>query len=101
MGNVGQANYAASKAGVFGMTKTLAKEYAARGITVNAVAPGAVETEMTAVLDEKVQQEILDSIPMKRFASVEEIAACVRFLASGGAAYITGQVINVNGGMYM
>jgi len=101
MGNVGQANYAASKAGVFGMTKTLAKEYAARGITVNAVAPGAVETEMTAALDEKVRQEILESIPMNRFAAVEEIAGCVRFLASDAAAYITGQVINVNGGMYM
>jgi len=101
MGNMGQANYAASKAGIMGLTKTLAKEYAERGVTVNAVAPGAVETEMTSRLEPEVRKEILASIPMKRYASADEIAGCVRFLASEAASYMTGQVLNVNGGMYM
>lgn len=101
MGNIGQANYAASKAGIIGLTKTLAKEYAERGITVNAVAPGAVDTDMTAGLDPEVRAEILASIPLKRYARAEEIAGSVAFLASDAASYITGQVLNVNGGMYM
>jgi 3-oxoacyl-[acyl-carrier protein] reductase len=101
MGNIGQANYAASKAGIIGLTKTLAKEYAERGITVNAVAPGAVDTEMTAGLAPEVREEILASIPLKRYARAEEIADSVKFLASDSASYITGQVLNVNGGMYM
>jgi len=101
MGNIGQANYAASKAGIIGLTKTLAKEYAERGITVNAVAPGAVDTDMTAGLNPAVRDEILASIPLKRYARAEEIAGSVKFLASDTASYITGQVLNVNGGMYM
>jgi 3-oxoacyl-[acyl-carrier protein] reductase len=101
MGNIGQANYAASKAGIIGLTKTLAKEYAERGVTVNAVAPGAVDTDMTAGLDPEVREAILASIPMNRYARVEEIAGSVWFLASEAASYITGQVLNVNGGMYM
>jgi 3-oxoacyl-[acyl-carrier protein] reductase len=100
-GNSGQANYSASKAGLIGLTKTLAQEMASRNITVNAVAPGFVETDMTAVLSDEQKTKMLAQIPLKRFGKPEDIAAAVRFLASDEAAYITGQVLNVNGGMYM
>lgn len=100
-GNPGQVNYAASKAGIIGLTKAAAKELAPRGITVNAVAPGYVETEMTADLPDKVRASILDLIPLGRYARPEDVAQAVAFLASEQAAYITGQVIHVNGGMYM
>jgi 3-oxoacyl-[acyl-carrier protein] reductase len=101
MGNPGQANYSASKAGIVGLTKTTAKEYASRGITVNAVAPGFISTAMTDALSENVRQEMLKSIPVGKFGSVEDVANAVLFLASPDAGYITGQVIHVNGGMYM
>lgn len=98
-GNPGQANYAAAKAGLLGMTKSLAKELASRNITVNAVAPGYIRTEMTAQLPEKVSGEMLAQIPMKRFGEPDEIADLVLFLASDAAKYITGQTIAVDGGM--
>lgn len=97
MGNVGQANYAASKAGVIGLTKSTAKELAARGITCNAIAPGFVETDMTAVLPEDTQKQMLEVIPLKRYGQVEDIAQAAVFLAKN--TYITGQVLNVDGGM--
>ena len=100
-GNSGQANYAASKAGLIGLTKSLAQEVASRGITVNVVAPGLIETDMTAVLDDRAQAALKERIPMGRLGSPEEVAGVVRFLASDEAAYITGQVVGVNGGMYM
>jgi 3-oxoacyl-[acyl-carrier protein] reductase len=100
-GSPGQANYAASKAGLIGLTKALAQEMASRGITVNAVAPGYIATDMTKDLPEEVKQKIMASIPMARMGKPEDIAAAVKFLASEDAAYITGQVIAVNGGMYM
>jgi len=100
-GNAGQSAYAAAKAGVIGFTKAMARELASRGITVNAVAPGFIDTEMTAKLSSKVQEEYLRSIPLGRFGSCEEVAAAVCFLVGPGADYITGQVINVNGGLYM
>jgi 3-oxoacyl-[acyl-carrier protein] reductase len=99
-GNPGQANYVASKAGLIGLTKSLAQEVAARNITVNAVAPGFIETAMTAVLDEKTQQAITAAIPLKRVGSAREVADAVRFLASDEASYITGHTLNVNGGMH-
>lgn len=98
-GNVGQANYAASKAGLIGMTKTVAKELGSRGITVNAVAPGFIETEMTEKLPEEVVKESLSSIPMKCMGNVDDVANLVAFLASDHARYITGQTICVDGGM--
>jgi len=101
MGNPGQANYSASKAGMVGLTKTIAKEYASRGITANAVAPGFISTAMTDALAENVRQEMLKSIPIGKFGSVDDVANAVAFLASREAGYITGQVIHVNGGMYM
>lgn len=101
MGNAGQANYVASKAGMIGLTKTLAQELASRNITVNAVAPGFIETDMTSVLNEQVKEKMLSLIPAKRFGTAEDIAGVVTFLASDAAAYLTGQVIGVNGGMYM
>ena len=101
IGNPGQANYVASKAGLIGLTKTAAKELAPRGITVNAVAPGFIETPMTASLPEKVKEAMLAQIPLKRFGQPQDVAEVVHFLASEEAAYITGQVIQVNGGMYM
>jgi len=101
MGNPGQANYSASKAGIVGFTKTVAREYASRGITVNAVAPGFIETAMTDVLNEKIKEEIKKLIPIGRFGKVEDIANAVLFLASPESGYITGQTIHVNGGMYM
>ena len=100
-GNIGQANYAAAKAGLIGLTKTAAKEYAARGVTVNAVAPGFIETDMTANLPEKVRDSMLATIPLGRAGSVDDVAGAVNFLASDAAAYLTGQVIHVSGGMYM
>jgi 3-oxoacyl-[acyl-carrier protein] reductase len=101
IGNAGQCNYSASKAGVIGFTKSLAREVASRGITVNAVAPGYIATAMTESLPESVKQKFLDWIPVKRFGTPEEITYTVKFLLSDEAAYITGQVINVNGGMFM
>ncbi|MEM7584818.1 MAG: 3-oxoacyl-[acyl-carrier-protein] reductase [Acidobacteriota bacterium] len=101
MGNVGQANYAASKAGMIGFSKSLARELGARNITSNVVAPGFVETAMTREMDERARKELSDSIVMRRFGSVDEIAATVLFLASQEAGYITGEVINVSGGMYI
>lgn len=98
-GNAGQINYAASKAGVIGMTKSAAKELAARNITVNAVAPGFIETDMTAILSDKVKEGILEQIPMGRIGNPEDIAETVAFLVSDPASYITGQVIKVDGGM--
>jgi len=101
IGNAGQCNYSASKAGVIGFTKSLAREVASRGITVNAVAPGYIATPMTEGLPETVKQQFRDWIPVKRFGTPEEITHAVKFLLSDEAAYITGQVINVNGGMFM
>lgn len=101
MGNPGQVNYSASKAGLFGLTKSAARELAKRNITVNAVAPGFVETDMTAALTEKGREALLQNIPMERLGSVDDIAYAVSFLVSSQAAYITGQILSVNGGMYM
>lgn len=101
MGNPGQANYAAAKAGIIGLTKATAKEVASRGITVNAVAPGFVETDMTHALDPEIQERIRTQIPLGRFATPDEVAELVVFLASDRAAYITGQTIHVNGGLWM
>ena len=101
VGNAGQANYAASKAGVIGLTKSIAKEVGARGITVNAVAPGFIKSDMTDVLSERVKDGMLGLIPLNRFGNVEDVARTVVFLASEGGDYITGQVINVDGGMVM
>jgi 3-oxoacyl-[acyl-carrier protein] reductase len=100
-GSPGQANYAASKAGLIGITKALAQEMASRGITVNAVAPGYIATDMTKDLPEDVKQKIMSSIPMARMGTPQDIANAVKFLCSEDAAYITGQVLAVNGGMYM
>jgi 3-oxoacyl-[acyl-carrier protein] reductase len=100
-GNFGQTNYAASKAGIIGFTKSLARELASKGITVNAIAPGFTETSLVKNLPEKVKTQLLEQIPMRRFAKPAEIAAVVVFLASDASSYVTGQVINVNGGMYM
>jgi 3-oxoacyl-[acyl-carrier protein] reductase len=100
-GNAGQANYIASKAGLIGLTKAVAAEVASRSITVNAVAPGFVDTAMTQALPEVVKQKILSVVPMGRMATGREIALAARFLASDDAAYITGHVLNVNGGMFM
>ena len=100
-GNAGQANYVTSKAGLIGLTKALAQEMAAREITVNAVAPGFIDTDMTAVLSKELREKLLAHVPLRRLGRPEEIAAAVRFLASDEAGYITGHVLNVNGGMYM
>jgi 3-oxoacyl-[acyl-carrier protein] reductase len=100
-GNPGQANYVASKAGMIGLTKTVAKEIASRGITVNAVAPGFIETDMTAVLSDNVKEAMLSTIPLGKAGTPEDIANAILFLASDRAGYITGQVIHVSGGMYM
>ncbi len=101
MGNAGQVNYAASKAGVIGMTKSMARELASRNVTVNAVAPGFIDTDMTKGLGEQVREDLLKQIPAGRLGRPEEIAEAVLFLASPGAAYITGQTLAVNGGMLM
>jgi 3-oxoacyl-[acyl-carrier protein] reductase len=100
-GNAGQSIYAATKSGIIGFTKAVAREVASRGITVNAVAPGFIETEMTARLPAKVQEEFLHSIPLGRFGTCDEVAECIAFLSGPAAGYITGQVIGINGGMYM
>lgn len=100
-GQAGQANYAASKAGLIGLTRSMAREFASRGVTVNAVAPGYIETPMTAVLDEKQRAAMMEQIPVGRAGTAEEIAQAVVFLASDAAAYITGHVLDVNGGMFM
>ena len=100
-GNPGQANYAASKAGLEGFTRSLALEVASRGITANVVAPGMIETDMTAALDERAQEALGGRIPMGRFGTADDVAAAVCFLASDDASYITGQVVGVNGGMYL
>ncbi len=100
-GNAGQTNYSASKAGIIGFTKSLAKEVASRNITVNAIAPGFIQTQMTDVLKEEVKQEILKQIPLKRFGTSEDVANVVKFLVSEESSYITGQVINIDGGMLM
>jgi 3-oxoacyl-[acyl-carrier protein] reductase len=101
MGNAGQANYAASKAGVIGFTKAIAREYADRGITVNAVAPGFISTSMTDAIPERDREALIAQIPMKRLGTPEDVAQAVYFLASEGANYITGQVLGINGGLYM
>ncbi len=101
LGNAGQANYAASKGGIIAFTKSLAREFASRGITVNAIAPGFIQTKMTDVLSEEVKTNILKQIPLGRFGTVEDIANCALFIASEKASYISGQVIQVDGGMAM
>jgi 3-oxoacyl-[acyl-carrier protein] reductase len=101
IGNPGQANYSASKAGIVGLTRTIAAEYASRGVTANAVAPGFIATAMTEALPDNIKQEMLKSIPVGTFGSVDDVANAVAFLASRDNGYITGQVIHVNGGMYM
>jgi len=101
MGNFGQANYSASKGGIIAFTKTLAREYAKKGVTANAIAPGFTETEMVLAIPAEVKEKIYATIPMGRFAKPEEIAACVVFLASSSASYITGHVLAINGGQYM
>jgi 3-oxoacyl-[acyl-carrier protein] reductase len=100
-GNPGQANYVASKAGLIGLTKSIAQEMASRNITVNAVAPGFIDTDMTAVLPPELKEKMLAQIPLKRLGRAEDVAAAIRFLASEEASYITGHVLDVNGGMYM
>ncbi len=100
-GNAGQANYSASKAGLVGLTKTAAKEFAGRGVTVNAIAPGFIDTDMTAVLPDDVKAGFMAGIPLKRMGTAKEVAGLVLFLASDAAAYITGEVIKIDGGMYI
>ena len=101
MGNAGQANYAASKAGIIGLTKAIAREYAQRGIAVNAIAPGYIETPMTEALSDRVKEDLKAQIPMARLGTPVDVANAVYFLVSDGSSYITGQVLNVNGGIYM
>ena len=101
MGNAGQTNYAAAKAGILGFTKSLAREVGSRGITVNAVAPGFIETDMTGALPEEQKKTLLNSIPLGRLGRADEVAAAVAFLCSEQAGYITGETLHVNGGMYM
>ncbi len=101
MGNPGQANYSASKAGVIGLTKTIAREFAARGINVNAIAPGFIQTAMTDAIPEKSKETLIQMIPMERLGQPEDVAEAVLFLVSERSSYITGQVLNVNGGIYM
>lgn len=100
-GNAGQANYATSKAGIIAMSKSIAKEVASRGVTINCIAPGFIDTKMTAVLSDGQKEKILENIPLKRMGTPEEIAAGVLFLASEEARYITGHVLNINGGLFM
>jgi len=101
MGNAGQANYVAAKAGLIGLTKSAARELAGRGVTVNAVTPGFIQTDMTAVLPEPIVAKMLENIPLGRLGAPEDIANAVSYLAGPGAGYVTGQVLAVNGGMYM
>jgi 3-oxoacyl-[acyl-carrier protein] reductase len=101
MGNPGQANYCASKAGVSGLTRSLARELGSRNITVNCVAPGFIDTDMTRSLDEKQRDSMLAAVPLARLGTPEDVAAAVAFLASPGGSYVTGSTIHVNGGMYM
>ena len=101
MGNAGQTNYAAAKAGVLGFSKSAAKELAARGVTVNMVAPGFIDTDMTAVLSDKVKETMVQEIPMRKMGRPEDVAGAVLFLVSDCSSYITGQVLNVDGGMVM
>ncbi|CUR53540.1 3-oxoacyl-[acyl-carrier-protein] reductase FabG [Serratia symbiotica] len=101
MGNIGQTNYSATKAGLIGFSKSLSREVASRGITVNVISPGFIETDMTRTLTEEKRKQILLSIPINRFGSVQDIASAVTFLASNEASYITGETLHVNGGMYM
>ena len=101
MGNAGQSNYASSKAGLIGFTKSVAREYASRNIQVNAVAPGFIDTAMSQAIPAKEREFLIKQIPLARLGSPEDIAEAVLFLAGSGADYITGQVLNVNGGMYM
>ena len=100
-GNAGQANYSAAKAGMIGLTKSLAREFAARTVTVNAIAPGFIDTDMTSGLDDRVKEVALGTIPLKRFGKVEDIAEITSFLCSEKASYVTGQVFTVDGGMVM
>jgi 3-oxoacyl-[acyl-carrier protein] reductase len=100
-GNPGQVNYCAAKAGVAGMSRSMARELGSRGITVNCVAPGLIDTDMTKLLDDKQKETLITNIPLARLGRPEDVAAAVLFLASPGGAYITGTVIHVNGGMYM
>jgi 3-oxoacyl-[acyl-carrier protein] reductase len=100
-GNPGQVNYSAAKAGLIGLTKSMAREYASRNITVNSVAPGYIETEMTELLDEKAQEQIKSEIPLATFGRTEDVAGAVAYLVSDDGRYVTGQTLNVNGGMYM
>lgn len=101
MGNPGQANYSASKAGMIGLTKTVARELAGKGITVNTIAPGYIDTDMTRALPAAAREKLEEAIPLKRLGSAQDVAQVIAFLASDAASYITGQLINVNGGMYM
>ena len=101
MGNPGQANYAAAKAGIIGFSKSLAREIGSRGITVNVVAPGFIDTDMTRALDDTQRQKLIEDIPLQRLGGVEDIAQAVLFLASDAGGYITGQTLHVNGGMFM
>jgi len=101
MGNAGQSNYSAAKAGIIGFTKSMARELASRGVTVNAIAPGFIMTPMTAALPENVRKGFLDQIPMGKFGTPEDVAELTVYLASDGASYVTGQVIGINGGLYM
>lgn len=101
MGNPGQTNYSSAKAGIIGFTKSAAKEFASRGVTVNAVSPGFVETDITASIPEEMKRTYIESIPLGRYGKVEDVAGVVAFLASGAASYITGEVIKVNGGLYI
>jgi 3-oxoacyl-[acyl-carrier protein] reductase len=100
-GNPGQSNYAAAKAGVAGFSRSVAHELGSRGITANVVAPGFIETDMTAELDDKQRERLTDSIPLARLGSVDDVAAAVGFLAADASGYVTGQTLHVNGGMYM
>jgi 3-oxoacyl-[acyl-carrier protein] reductase len=101
MGNPGQANYAASKAGLIGLTKSVARELASRGVTCNAIAPGYIETDMTTTMTGQAREAMTSAIPMKRVGTVSDVASAAAFLASAEAGYITGQVLSVNGGLYM
>ena len=101
MGNPGQANYSAAKAGMIGLTKTTAKEFASRGVTCNAIAPGLIDTRMTAAMPERTLEQYVSAVPLKRMGRAEEVAQLAAFLASDAAAYITGEVIKIDGGLHI